>query len=120
MRGDGASVELAMRSEFWSIPDLSGVGSMLRQLRIAAGLTQESLAEQAGVGVRSIQAIERGERRPRPETIRQLSDALHLSGAARTRVEAVARPSPRQRAFPGSIGRLLQPPIELKTGSVRR
>jgi transcriptional regulator with XRE-family HTH domain len=41
-------------------------GDLVRDRRIAAGLTQEELAERAGVSVRAISDIERGRtRRPR-------------------------------------------------------
>jgi transcriptional regulator with XRE-family HTH domain len=36
-------------------------GRLLRQHRPAAGLTQEASAERASVGVRSLQALERGD-----------------------------------------------------------
>lgn len=39
-------------------------GRLLREHRLAAGLTQESLAERAGMGVRSVQGLERGESKP--------------------------------------------------------
>ena len=38
--------------------------SLLRQYRLGAGLTQDALAERAGLSVRAIQNLERGERRP--------------------------------------------------------
>ena len=59
-------------------------GSRLRQLREAAGLTQEELALQAGLSPRAISALERGERqRPYPHTVRTLADALGLSEGER-------------------------------------
>src|SRR3712207_710939 len=55
-------------------------GSRLRQLRGAAGLTQEELALRAGLSPRAISALERGERqRPYPHTVRTLANALGLS-----------------------------------------
>jgi DNA-binding XRE family transcriptional regulator len=48
-------------------------GARVRQLRLAAGLTQEALAERAGLGVRTVQALEEGDNRPRPETLRRLA-----------------------------------------------
>jgi predicted ATPase/DNA-binding XRE family transcriptional regulator len=55
-------------------------GTRLRQLREAAGLTQEELALRSGVSVKAISTLERGERkRPYPHTIRSLADALELS-----------------------------------------
>lgn len=55
-------------------------GTRLRQLREAAGLTQEDLALRSGVSAKAISTLERGERkRPYPHTIRSLADALDLS-----------------------------------------
>jgi predicted ATPase/transcriptional regulator with XRE-family HTH domain len=73
-------------------------GPLLRQQRIAAGLTQEALAERTGLGVRSIQHLEGGAHLPHRETIDRLIKALGLSGEERSRFERVAKPAPRQRA----------------------
>jgi eukaryotic-like serine/threonine-protein kinase len=55
-------------------------GSMLRQYRVARGLTQEALAEQAMLSPTAIAALERGRNRaPRMSTLRQLARALDLS-----------------------------------------
>ena len=57
-------------------------GDLLRRLRIAASLTQEQLAEKAGLSYRGISDLERGARgRPRLDTIRRLTEALQLTGA---------------------------------------
>ena len=59
-------------------------GSQLRALREAAGLTQEELAERAGVTSYAVSALERGRRqRPYPNTVRSLADALGASDAPR-------------------------------------
>jgi predicted ATPase/DNA-binding XRE family transcriptional regulator len=59
-------------------------GVQLKALREAAGYTQEELATIAGLSVHGISALERGERRrPHAETVRALSAALDLTGAAR-------------------------------------
>jgi transcriptional regulator with XRE-family HTH domain len=50
-----------------------GFASLLRQHRLAAGLTQESLAERTGLGTRTIQGLEGGEARPRRATIERLA-----------------------------------------------
>src|SRR6266487_2449980 len=85
-------------------------GDLLRHYRLAAGLTQEELAEQAGLSVRGLSDLERGARRaPRRETIQLLSEALHLPAAERTRLEAAAR----QRGAPAaqtSGGSMSSPP----------
>ena len=54
-------------------------GARLRRLREAAGLSQEELAERAGLSRKAISVLERGERkRPYPHTVRSLADALGL------------------------------------------
>jgi predicted ATPase/transcriptional regulator with XRE-family HTH domain len=59
-------------------------GAQLKALREAAGFTQEELATIAGLSVHAVSALERGERRrPHVETVRALSAALDLTGAAR-------------------------------------
>jgi predicted ATPase/transcriptional regulator with XRE-family HTH domain len=70
-------------------------GDLLRQFRVAAGLTQEELAARSTVSVRTISDLERGlRRRPQHETLRLLTDALGLGDDARQRFETVARTSP--------------------------
>jgi transcriptional regulator with XRE-family HTH domain len=67
-------------------------GSLLRQLRDDAFLTQEELAEAAGLGLRSVSDLERGvSRTARLESARLLADALGLAGEARTLFLAAAR-----------------------------
>jgi transcriptional regulator with XRE-family HTH domain len=77
-------------------------GALLRQHRLTAGLTQEGLAERAGVSARGVQDLERGLRiTPRAETVRLLADALGLDPESRSRLIAAAHPeltSPPHRA----------------------
>jgi predicted ATPase/transcriptional regulator with XRE-family HTH domain len=73
-----------------------GFGELLRQHRLAAGLTQEELAERAGLSERGISDLERGARnRPHRATVGLLADALGLRGVVRTTFV---------RAAPRSIG----------------
>jgi predicted ATPase len=52
-------------------------GARLRRLREGAGLSQEELAERAGLSSHAVSALERGTRtRPYPHTVRALADAL--------------------------------------------
>ncbi len=76
----------------------SGFGALLRQRRLAAGLTQEALAERAGLGVRSIQGLERGQNRPQRDTAERLATALDLDAASRARFLVAATPLPRDRS----------------------
>jgi tetratricopeptide (TPR) repeat protein/transcriptional regulator with XRE-family HTH domain len=66
-------------------------GGLLKHYRLAAGLTQEALAERAGLSVRAISDFERDTRRvPRHDTIHLLTTALHLSAQERAMFEAAA------------------------------
>jgi predicted ATPase/DNA-binding XRE family transcriptional regulator len=70
-------------------------GDLLRRHRIAAGLTQEALAERAGLSTRGISDLERGARElPRKDTLRLLLEALDLSAADRPAIIAAARRPP--------------------------
>ncbi|MEV8376602.1 tetratricopeptide repeat protein [Kribbella sp. NPDC056861] len=62
-------------------------------MRLQAGLTQEELAERAGLSVRSISDIERGlVARPRKHSLSAIADSLGLTTAARDRFIAHYRP----------------------------
>lgn len=68
-------------------------GALLRRHRETVGLSQEDLAERAGISVNAVGALERGERRrPYPDTVRRLADALDLGDEARAALAAAARP----------------------------
>src|SRR5262245_49287236 len=70
-------------------------GALLRHYRLAASLTQEALAERAGLSRAAITTLERGIRRaPRQETIELLADALELSEAERALLHRAARGGP--------------------------
>ena len=94
-----------------------GFGALLRRLRLAAGLTQEALAERAGVSAKAIGELERDpSRAPRLDTVALLADALGLDTGGRARFLAAARPdhSPRPEPSPpdrasGDLPRPLTP-----------
>jgi predicted ATPase/transcriptional regulator with XRE-family HTH domain len=89
--------------------DVGEFATRLRRLRDAAGLTQEELAERAGLTVKAIGALERGERRrPYPHTVRVLGDALGLGDADRAELAAAARPRPE----PGAGADAGPPPLD--------
>src|SRR5260370_25293947 len=72
-------------------------GTLLRRARRAAGLTQEEVAERAGVGVRTISDLERGvSHTPHTDTVALLAKALGLQG-------------PDRDAFVAAAGRLRAP-----------
>jgi predicted ATPase/transcriptional regulator with XRE-family HTH domain len=72
-------------------PASSEFGTLLRRYRLAAGLSQEALAERARLSTNGIGALERGYRRsPQRETIELLMDALGLGGDRRVEFQAAA------------------------------
>lgn len=84
-------------------PQTLTLGALLRRYRMAAGLTQEELAEKAGLSVNAIGVLERGiSRAPRRDTVALLADALGLREAERGLFERAARqretppPAPRR------------------------
>ena len=72
-------------------PELRFAG-LLRQLRAEARLTQEELAEAAGISPRSVSDLERGvNRTARKDTAVLLAGALSLAGPVRELFVAAAR-----------------------------
>jgi transcriptional regulator with XRE-family HTH domain len=66
--------------------------TLLRRARRAAGLTQEALAERAGISVDAISALERGlTRAPQKDTLELLAEALQLEAAERAAWEQATR-----------------------------
>ena len=94
-------------------------GNLLRRYRLAARLTQEQLAELAGMSVRGLSDLERGARRlPRSETIHLLSEALNLSLDDRAILEIAARQH-RVSSAQVSGGSLAISPYRLSLGVPR-
>ncbi|HEY7022849.1 MAG TPA: helix-turn-helix domain-containing protein, partial [Ktedonobacterales bacterium] len=80
-------------------------GELLRQHRLAAGLTQEELAERARISVRAISDLERGVRRaPHKDTLRLLAEALNLSEDDCALLFESVRETRRAEAAPPSTG----------------
>jgi len=71
---------------------------LLRRHRLSAELTQEALAERAGLSVNGIQKLEGGGTHPQRETVRRLLHALALEPAAQQDFLAAAQSQPRPPA----------------------
>jgi predicted ATPase/DNA-binding XRE family transcriptional regulator len=69
---------------------------LIRRHRNVAGLTQEALAERAGLSVYGIQKLERGVTNPYRDTAQRLADALDLDPDDRTRLLDLVRPVRRR------------------------
>ncbi len=81
----------------------STFADLLRHLRTSASLSQEELAERAGLSLRGISDLERGVRRtPHLSTVRLLADALELSPVDRQALFATARPQKLADSHAGS------------------
>jgi predicted ATPase/DNA-binding XRE family transcriptional regulator/tetratricopeptide (TPR) repeat protein len=86
-------------------------GDLLRQLRSTAALSQEALAERAGLSRNAISELERGlHPAPRLETVRLLADALALGEDDRAALFAAARPTLFERDRSG-LSRLKLAPL---------
>ncbi|MGI9147862.1 MAG: ATP-binding protein [Chloroflexota bacterium] len=74
-----------------TLSDEGTFGRLLKDYRVAAGLTQTELADLAGLSRRGIGDLERGARRkPYPATLRQLSNALKLNAGEQAALIAAA------------------------------
>src|SRR6516225_7318188 len=69
-------------------------GALLKRYRMAAGLTQEVLAERASLSTRAVSDLERGlSRAPRYDTLDLLTKAMNLEAEPRAALFAAARPA---------------------------
>lgn len=85
-------------------------GDLLRQYRQAAGLTQERLAERAGLSIHGIQKLEGGVTHPYRDTANRLASALQLKGEEEHQLWAAVQPVQRRatvraEAEPGLVRR---------------
>jgi transcriptional regulator with XRE-family HTH domain len=71
-------------------PEFDEFGALLRYYRLAMGLTQEALAERAGLAVRSIPGLEAGEHQPQRDTLQRLTEALGLTPEQRDQLKALS------------------------------
>ncbi|MFL6185960.1 MAG: helix-turn-helix domain-containing protein [Actinomycetes bacterium] len=97
--------------------DQEGFGRLLRAHRMRLPLTQEGLAERAGLSERTLRNLEAGRiSRPYPDTIRRLADALELTGRHRHQLEAAARGVGPGLGPEGAVPCLLPPSVTDFTG----
>ena len=96
--------------------DCQPFGVLLREFRLAAGLSQEVLAERARISSDGVGALERGvNKAPQRETLALLIEALQLAPEQRRVLEAAAaRPSrPRAASRTSKKHNLPRPPTQL-------
>jgi len=93
-----------------SVRAMSGepFGVVLRRLRERAGLTQEELAERAGLSANAVSALERGVRtRPYPHTRDALATALGVTAGERDDWDAAVEPRLARAPLPVAPSALL-------------
>lgn len=84
-----ADLEAVIRIEFPPQPLQPSFGALLRRYRLAVGLSQERLAERAGLSVQALSALENGRRQaPYRHTVVLLAQALGLSADDAALLEA--------------------------------
>jgi len=82
----------------------SEFGRLLKRYRLAAELTQQALAERAGLSAHGISDLERGvNRTPQADTLSLLAEALGLSDDERAALEATVAHKRRRRPRGGPI-----------------
>ncbi|MGI8578887.1 MAG: helix-turn-helix domain-containing protein [Nocardioidaceae bacterium] len=101
-----------------SAPEVPWASVWLRDLRVAAGYTQEQLAERAGLAVRSLGDLERGAvKRPHRDTVDLLCAALDLSEDAADRLRVAFRGAPSDAPLAATVavgrGQVQRSPAEL-------
>ena len=91
--------------------DLRGrMGARLRQLRLARRLTQEQLAERAGLSYKFLGELERGRANPTLTTLGSLSDALNVR-----LVDLLALDTERPRLSPRQASQVREALASLET-----
>lgn len=68
----------AEKSQYIGNMNQEEIGKWMRERRKELGVTQQTLADLAGVGINTLLAIERGEGNPRLLTLMTILDALGL------------------------------------------
>lgn len=93
--------------------DQQSFGELLRGFRRARGLTQDDLAELAGLSQRAVSDLERGLRRaPYADTVDRLVNAMQLRSAEQAALQAARRPRLGQQP-PTRLGLNSEPPVPL-------
>lgn len=69
---------MAKTRKITRLPDGGDFGKFVRQLRRARGMTQEALAERAGVSADTVRRLEKGEFSPSLDTLRKLTRGLRI------------------------------------------
>ncbi len=88
------AVEEGRQTESMAPNDRESFGTLLRRYRLTAGLSQEALAERAGLSTYAISYLESGHRSsPRAKTVALLATALALGPTEQARLSAAGQPA---------------------------
>src|SRR5947209_20241332 len=89
-RGDNGPAFEANAARPHAMDDAAPFSALLRSYRKRAGLTQEMLAEKAGLGVNTIGNLERAVSAPYRDTVAALATALELAADEQATFAAAA------------------------------
>lgn len=83
------SSQASSRPRLHAVERPDDFATILKKLRVGAGLSQQTLAERALISVQAVSALERGYRKaPYRDTVERIADALDLSSDQREQLEA--------------------------------
>ena len=88
-------------------------GRRLRELRRRAGLTQEQLGAQAGVGYKFLGSVERGNENPSLEVIDKLAAGLGVAPEVLFELEHTQKPEALRRTAHGLVDAADEPELKL-------
>ena len=98
----------------------TSLGRLLRRYRAAAALSQEALAERAGISARAVSDLERGLHHiPHAGTLDRLATALALTAAERAALLAAAHPELAADHGPPGVLAAPAPSWSWRTGASR-
>lgn len=94
---------------------MDAFGARLRELREAAGLTQQQLGDLAGIHKLTVAKLEQGIREPTWNTVRAIADALKVSCEAFNQAPADVEPRGKGRPARAKV----EEPAPRKAGKAR-
>ena len=94
------------------------LGARIARMRTRAGLTQEQLAERAGIGASYVARIEVGQRRPTLDVLAELADSLGVPLHRLLADERSVRAAEGQEAFGRSARALTSVILELDDADI--
>lgn len=80
-----------------NIKNMKSLGETIKYLRMSKGMSLTDVAQRTGVGKSFISLIENDERKPSPEVLERIADAIDVPGSFLKEVGFAQRPSEENR-----------------------